>query len=353
MKRTPFYEILVRHGARMVDFAGYEMPVQFSKGIIAEHKAVRERVGLFDVSHMGELFLKGETAFDTIQALCTNDLCGMDIGRVRYTLVTNDNAGIVDDILVYRMGEIEYLLVVNAGNSDKMAAWVSERLLTGTEMENQSANTCQLALQGPCAVDMINEIFLSGNIPEKNYTFTIVELFGERVILSRTGYTGEDGFELYFAPSLAEKVFNLLLETGEKYGLELCGLGARDTLRLEAGMPLYGHEMNEETPANEIGLNFFIKDKSFTAREKLVEPKFKRIGLKLIDRGIAREGAKVYSDGREIGYVSSGTHSPTLGYAIAMARVEIGFTGSTAQIDVRGKMLLAEVVPLPFYKRKK
>lgn len=354
MKYTPFYEKILADGGKMVEFSGYMMPVQFPNGIIFEHKAVRERAGLFDVSHMGEIMLKGSASLAFLQKICTNNMADMPIGRARYSPVTNFSGGIVDDILVYRMSEEVYMLVVNAGNAEKMVAWVNENLIAGADAEDISGKTAQLALQGPKAIDIISTIFESKDIPEKNYTFSVTRLFDSEVILSRTGYTGEDGFEIYCGKEIAERVYDLLKEKGEPFGMALCGLGARDTLRLEAAMPLYGHEMNEETKANEIGLNFFIKmDKEFNGKSALGIPKNKRIGLKLIDKGIARDGAEVYSGEEKIGMVTSGTHSPTLGYAIAMARVRADFDGGEVAVDVRGRRLKAEVTPLPFYKKSK
>lgn len=354
MKKTPFYDKLSEAGARFTEFAGYEMPIQFEMGIIFEHKAVRENVGLFDVSHMGEILLEGNTALDTVQNICTNDMSGMEFGRARYSLVTNEKGGIVDDILVYHVSENRYLLVVNAGNCEKMVNWVKGHLLPGTEMKDISAQTAQLALQGKKAAAMLETIFSPEVIPQKRYTFTVTNLFGEEIILSRTGYTGEDGFEIYCPVSVAERVFDLLMEKGMPFGIELCGLGARDTLRLEAGMPLYGHEMSEDTLADELELDYFIKmNKEFCGKAYLGNPKYKRIGLKIKDRGIAREQNPVYYEGRKIGFVTSGTHSPTLGYPVAMARVEKDFNASEVKVEVRGKFLSAEVVALPFNKRNK
>lgn len=355
MKKTPFFEEMSELGAKMVEFTGYYLPVQFADGIIAEHKAVRETVGLFDVSHMGEILLSGKNAFDTIQALVTNDITNMVDGQARYALMTNEKGGVVDDILVYRFNQELYMLVVNAANCPKDAEWISSHLIGQTDFSNVSAQTAQLALQGRNAISVIKEIFAVEDIPQKNYTFKVTKLFGENIILSRTGYTGEDGFEIYSSTDIAVKVFDLLLEKAKPYGLKLCGLGSRDTLRLEAGMPLYGHEMNEETLATELGLNFFIKmNKNFFIGKKALEdnqPKYKRAGIMLVDRGIAREHAVVFDSDKEIGYVTSGTHSPTLGYPIAMIRVDKDFEGQDLFVEVRGKRLKAKVISLPFYKR--
>lgn len=356
MKLTPFFEKMASSGAKMVEFTGYFLPIQFENtGIIAEHRAVREKAGLFDVSHMGELMLTGKDAFATIQSLITNDITTMKDGQARYTLLPNEKGGIVDDILIYRFNEEKYMLVVNAANCAKDDKWISSRLIGDTVFENISENTAQLAIQGREAEAILREFVTTYNIPEKNYSFKVLILFGEEIIVSRTGYTGEDGFEIYCSDKIAEQVFDLVVEKGKKHDMVLCGLGARDTLRMEAAMPLYGHEMNEDTLATELGLDFFIKfNKDFVGKQALLDnaPACKRIGVKLVDRGIAREQAMVFdSNNKEIGCVTSGTHSPTLGYPIAMLRVDRDFDGAEVYIDVRGKKLKAEVVPTPFYKK--
>lgn len=355
MKKTPFFDKISSLGGKMVEFTGYSLPVQFSEGIISEHKAVREKAGLFDVSHMGEILLKGENAFDTIQNLVANDITSMVDGGARYALMLNENGGVIDDILIYRHNAQSYMLVVNAANCQKDADWVSSHLIGQTEFQNVSENTAQLALQGREAINIIREIFDEESIPQKNYTFKVTKLFDKDIILSRTGYTGEDGFEIYSDNYIAEKIFDLLLQKGKQFGMQLCGLGARDTLRMEASMPLYGHEMNEQTLATEIGLNFFIKMQkdNFIGKKALEQkqPQYKRKGIKLIDRGIARENCLVFDGEKQIGYVTSGTHSPTLGCSIAMIRVNKDFEGQQVQVEVRNRKLKAEIVSLPFYKR--
>lgn len=355
MKKTPFFNKMSSYGGKMVEFTGYLLPIQF-EGIIAEHKAVRETAGLFDVSHMGEILLKGKGAFYTIQNLITNDITTMSDGQAKYTLMTNSKGGIIDDILVYRMNEESYMLVVNAANCQKDADWISSNLKEDTEFQNISEDTAQLALQGRKAIDIIRELVNEEDIPQKNYTFKVSKLFDEDIILSRTGYTGEDGFEIYSSNNIAVKIFDALIEKGQPHGMRLCGLGARDTLRLEAGMPLYGHEMNEDTLATELGLNFFIKmqKEDFIGKKSLElnVPQYKKIGIQLIDRGIAREHSTIYDkNDKEIGYVTSGTHSPTLGYPIAMVRVDKDFDAEELYVEVRNKKLKAKVTPLPFYKR--
>lgn len=358
MKRTPYCGILKEMGGKFVDFAGYDMPVQF-EGILAEHKAVRENVGLFDVSHMGEVLIEGEGALATLQKVFTNNYETLKAGRVRYSLMLNDNGGVVDDVLVYCIKENEtYLVCVNASNADKDFAWISSHLEKNTTAKNLSDDTAQLAVQGPAAINVIGKIFKENDIPDKYYSFKIVDgVFSKKVIVSRTGYTAEDGFEIYCDVSDAKGLFDKVIAAGKDVGLKLCGLGARDTLRLEGAMPLYGHEMNENTLATEIGLDAYIKfDKpSFIGKDALLEqkPAKRRIGIELVDRGIAREHAEVYSGNLKIGEITSGTMSPTLGKSIAMARVDANADLNNLFVDVRGKKLRAEKVELPFYKRNK
>lgn len=356
LKRTPYCEILKEMGGKFVDFAGFDMPVQFS-GILAEHKAVRENVGLFDVSHMGEILFTGAGALSTLQNLLCNDYHNLAEGRVRYSPMLNDEGGVIDDVLVYCINPERYLMCVNASNTDKDYNWIKASLLPNTTVENVSANTAQLAVQGPNAIKVIRKLFKEKDIPVKNYSFTTVDgILNSHVWLSRTGYTAEDGFEIYCNNNDAILMFDKILEAGKEFDMQLCGLGARDTLRLEGAMPLYGHEMNDSTLATEIGLDMFIKmDKlSFIGKEALKTkvPQKQRLGVELIDRGIAREHCEVYAGDRLVGEVTSGTMSPTLGKAIAMVRVDRDLDTPELEIDVRGKRLKAKVVPLPFYKRK-
>ena len=354
-KFTPLYDTHVALGGKIVDFAGFMLPIQYPAGILAEHKAVRAAAGIFDVSHMGEVELEGPGAFDTIQKLFSNDMTGMADGQVCYTLMCNDAGGVVDDVLVYRVSDTKYMVVVNASNCEKDVKWIGGHLGENVTMRDISAETGQIALQGPAAEAILAKVLAPENIPAKNYTFTPDrEISGVKCLVSRTGYTGEDGFEIYAAAVEIARIYGELLVAGTPLGLLPAGLGARDTLRLEAAMPLYGHELTEDFPADEVSLNHFIKHtKDFigSAALKTHTPAHKRIGVKPTDRGIAREGAEVFADGRKIGFVTSGTHSPTLGFPIAMLRVSKDFTGETVKIDVRGRMLKAEVVKMPFYKR--
>lgn len=357
-KRTPLYDAHVRHGGKMVEFGGFELPIQYESGLIAEHNAVRHNAGLFDVSHMGEVEIAGEKAFDALQMLVSNDLTGMKEGECRYTLMLNDKGGIVDDFIIYKFRDDYFWCVVNASNTSKDYDWIVAHLPdSGVTHRNLSENYAQVALQGPKADKILRRLLAEKYIPLLNYTFIDnVPLFDGSCMVSRTGYTGEDGFEIYCSPNDVEKLFEKLLELGKDDGLIPCALGCRDTLRFEAGMPLYGHELRDDYLASEVGLGMFVKmDKGdFIGKKALLETpaKYRRRGVKIVDRGIAREGSTVYDGDRVIGVVSTGTHSPTLGYPIAMVRIEKDFKGDFVTIDVRGRRLRAEFVKTPFYKKQ-
>ncbi|MDL2236910.1 glycine cleavage system aminomethyltransferase GcvT [Christensenellaceae bacterium OttesenSCG-928-K19] len=354
-KRTAFYDKHTEAGGKMVPFAGYTLPVQYKTGILKEHNAVRQQAGLFDVSHMGEFFLEGQDAFQNLNNILTNDFTGLQPGQVRYSPMCYENGGTVDDLLVYKINDEKYLVVVNAANREKDFEWMQKRLTGDVSLRDDSDNVSQLALQGPAAQGILEKIVGEGSIPERYYTFTEQACIGDiPCLISRTGYTGEDGFEIYTGNKHAEALWDILMEAGEEYGLIPCGLGARDTLRLEAGMPLYGHELSPEITPREANLSIFVKlDKPvFTGRDVLAQDrKRKRIGIKLTGKGIAREGAEVYSGEEKLGLVTSGTMSPSLGVAIAMAIVPVEFAGSEVEVDVRGKRIKAEVLKLPFYHK--
>ncbi len=355
MKYTPLYQAHIRHNGKIVEFGGFMLPIYYQEGLIAEHNAVRNKCGLFDVSHMGELELTGKGAFNTIQNLLTNDFNNMQNGECRYSLMCNDNGGIVDDLIVYKFSDVHYLLVVNASNTDKDDAWIQSHLCEETVFKNLSSCYGQLALQGRNAEEILSIIADKDTLPKNHYTFVDnVKVNGTSCLVSKTGYTGEDGFEIYTPTEKTEEIYEKLLEVGQPYGLIPCGLGCRDTLRFEACMPLYGHELNDEYLATEVGLNIFIKlDKDFIGKEALVnkQPKFKRKGVKLLDRGIAREGCLVYdNDGKQIGVVTTGTFSPTFNCALAMVRIEKSYEENEVYIDVRGKKLKAQITKMPFYK---
>ena len=355
-KRTPLYDMHVKYGGQIVDFAGYELPVQYEGlGVIKEHIAVRTQAGLFDVSHMGELVISGENAEAAVNNLITNEVRTMYDGQVKYSLMPNDKGGIVDDVLVYKVSGTCFLLVVNASNVEKDANWVSSRLPEGVSFANISDSVSQLALQGPNSAAIIRKLASEESIPTKYYTFNKdVVVAGKHCLVSRTGYTGEFGYEIYCANEDACYLYEALMEAGKEEGLVPAGLGARDTLRFEAAMPLYGHELGEDIYANETGLGFCIKmaKENFVGKAALEAhaPEYERVGAKLIDRGIARENCPVYLGDEQVGYVTSGTHSPTLGYPVAMLRIKKGIEGQLT-VDVRGRRLKIERVPLPFYSR--
>lgn len=353
-QKTVYYEQHIQAGGKMVPFGGYILPVQYAGGILKEHKAVREGVGLFDVSHMGEILMEGTDALKNINHLVTNNCTGMADGQIRYSPMCYENGGTVDDLLVYKRGENKYLLVVNASNKDKDFEWITKNISGDVKATDVSKDTAQLALQGPLAVPMMKKLAKEEDIPAKYYYFTEnVEVGGVPCLLSRTGYTGELGYEIYCDAKNAAALWDAVCAAGEEFSMEHCGLGCRDTLRLEASMCLYGHELSADITPKEAGVSFFIKmDKEeFIGKEALAAPAArKRIGLKLIDRGIAREGAPVYAGDKQVGHVTSGTSSPTLGCSIAMALVEAEAEGPFC-VEVRGKKLAVEVVPMPFYKR--
>lgn len=356
--KTPLYDCHVACKGKMVPFAGYLLPVQYTD-VIEEHMAVREQAGLFDVSHMGEVFISGPDALANINHLFTNDFTNMQDGRVRYSPMCNEEGGVVDDLIVYRMAADQYLIVVNASNRFKDVEWMKNHLIGEAVLEDVSDSYAQLAIQGPKSRDILSKVTAAGNIPAKYYTFhDNVMVAGAKCLISQTGYTGEHGYEIYCCPEDAPKIWNALLAAGQADGLIPCGLGTRDTLRLEAAMPLYGHEMDETISPLETGLNFGVKleKNEFIGKEALLakgEPQLTRVGLKVTGRGIVREHCKIYQDGREVGESTSGTHCPYLGSAYAMALIDRGFaeTGTQLEAEVRGRKVAVVIVPLPFYKK--
>lgn len=360
-KKTPLYEAHVRHGGKMVPFAGYLLPVQYATGVIGEHMAVRTACGLFDVSHMGEILCEGPDALKNLNRLLTNEYGGMADGQARYSPMCSETGGVVDDLIVYKVREDHYLIVVNASNKDKDFAWMRDHAVGDAVFTDISDSAAQLALQGPKALRILEKLIPEEMIPKKYYTCRFDGVIGGiPCILSRTGYTGEDGFEIYLAAEKAPALWELLLETGKEDGLICCGLGARDTLRLEAAMPLYGHEMNDEITPLEAGLGVFVKMKKedFIGKKALEEkgaPARKRVGLKATGRGILREHLDVFFGSEKVGTTTSGTFCPYLKEAVAMALLDAGHTepGTAVEVDVRGRRVAAEIVPLPFYSRKR
>ena len=359
--KTPLYDIHVEEGGKIVPFAGYFLPVQYGSGVIKEHMAVREACGIFDVSHMGEIMFRGETALDSLNHIMTNDFTDMPVGKVRYSLMCNENGGCVDDLIVYKFDENEYFVVVNAANKDKDYAHISANILPGTEIENISDSLAEIALQGPKAPDILSELVDEASIPKGYYTVVrSADIDGMDCIISRTGYTGELGYEIFTKNENAEKLWRLLRKTGEKYGLIPCGLGARDTLRLEAGMPLYGHETSEEISPLEADLGFGVKlgKAEFIGKDALVargEPQIIRVGLEVTGRGIIREHQDIYCGDEKVGVSTSGTHCPYIGKPVAMALVDKKYSapGAELEADVRGRRITCKVIPYVFYKRAK
>ena len=359
--KTPLYDCHLSGSATIVPFAGYLLPVQYPTGIITEHNAVRQAAGLFDVSHMGEVAFSGSDALKNLNYLLTNDFTSMVDGQVRYSVMCNEQGGCVDDLIVYKINEEKYWVVVNASNRHKDVEWMHANVSGNVVVEDISDSIAQLALQGPLAKEILLQLVSEDDLPTKYYTFhEEVMIGGLKCLISQTGYTGESGYEIYLSHEEAPLLWDILLATGKDKGLIPCGLGARDTLRLEAAMPLYGHEMDDRISPLETGLNFAVKMKKadFIGKKALEErgaPAIKRIGLRITGRGIAREHQDVYADDALIGHTTSGSHAPFLKYPIAMAMVSFDSApvGSQVQIDVRGRRVTAEVVTLPFYKREK
>ncbi len=374
-RKTHLYDCHIRAGGKMVPFAGYLLPVQYDTGVITEHMAVRTEAGLFDVSHMGEVILKGRDALDNVQRLVTNDCGSMYDGQVKYSPMCNESGGVVDDLLVYKKNQEEYLIVVNAANRFKDVEWMKTHLGGEVEFSDVSDEISQLALQGPKAKEILCKLSREEDLPVKYYSFREhVPVGGIDCLISRTGYTGEDGYELYCRNEDAAGLWELLLDAGnydlernakradsqEDYMLIPCGLGARDTLRLEAAMPLYGHEMDDTISPVEMGLGFAVKleKKEFIGKEGILArgtPTRTRVGLNITGRGIAREACPVYKDNQAVGITTSGTHCPYLGRPVAMALMEKAYSepGTLVEVEVRGRRIAAEVVALPFYKRAK
>ena len=358
-RKTPLYETHLREGGKIVPFAGYLLPVQYQTGVIAEHMAVRTACGLFDVSHMGEVTFKGPGALKTLNHLLTNDFTNMRVGRVRYSVMCYEDGGCVDDVIVYKFGEEDYFVVVNASNRFKDVEHMKANLLPDTEFADISDSLAQVALQGPKAPEILSKLLQAEQIPQKYYTaLRGVDICGMECIVSQTGYTGEKGYEIYTAPENAEKLWTVLREAGKEFGLIPCGLGARDTLRLEAAMPLYGHEMDETITPLEAGLDFGVKlaKEEFVGRDALLakgEPQRVRVGLEVTGRGIIREHQDLYQGESKVGQTTSGTFCPYLGKAVAMAMLPRAFAepGTLVEADVRGRRVEAKVIPLPFYKR--
>jgi aminomethyltransferase len=348
-------------GAKMVNFGGWDMPVEYS-GIVSEHLATRTAAGLFDVSHMGEIVIRGPQALGLVQHLTCNDASKLAEGQAQYSGLMTPAGTFVDDLLVHKISEAHYLLCVNAGNQDRDFEYIRSHNRLGAEIENTGPQYSQIAIQGPKALRILERCTRAPIASLKYYRFLFGEVNGVRAMVARTGYTGEDGFEIYFAPEFSEQLWAALLEAGRSEGLLPCGLGARNTLRLEAAMCLYGHELDETTTAWEANLDWICKvDKGdFLGREALVAQKRRGIarilaGFEMQDRLIARDGYPVAIGGRECGRVTSGSPAPFLKKNIGLAYVPVASSaaGTEIQINVRGKEAPARIVPVPFYRRAK
>ncbi|MFA5561522.1 MAG: glycine cleavage system aminomethyltransferase GcvT [Eubacteriales bacterium] len=359
--KTALYDWHVAGGGKMVPFAGYLLPVQYETGIIAEHMAVRTKAGLFDVSHMGEVLYEGKDALVNLNRLLTNDFSNMVCGQVRYSLMCNEQGGVVDDLIVYKYSDVKYMVVVNAANRAKDVRWMQAHAFGEVDIRDISDDMSQIALQGPLSTEILKKITDEQSIPKKYYYFNgDAKIRDVNCIISYTGYTGEVGYEIYMPSQDAPAIWELLLEAGKDLGLLPCGLGARDTLRLEASMPLYGHELDEDITPFEAGLHFAVKMEKDdflgkSALERLGPPKRKRVGLTITGRGIVREHTALYVGTQPVGITTSGTYLPYLGKAVAMALIDNDFAeiNTTVEADVRGRRITAEVTALPFYKIKR
>jgi aminomethyltransferase len=361
MKTTPFTSIHEKLGAKMAEFAGYNMPIEYN-GILTEHLTVCQGVGVFDVSHMGEFWVQGPQSLAFLQNLVSNDVSSMVIGQAQYSCLPNDRGGIVDDLIVYKVTETDYLVVVNASNVEKDWSWFNAHNALGANLENMSDNVAQLAVQGPKAINVLQKLTDIDLSAIPYYHFEVGTLAGvPDMVIANTGYTGAGGFEIYFTPEHSEHVWNAIFQAGAEFGVLPIGLGARDTLRLEMGFCLYGNDIDDTISPIEAGLSWAIKfnpEKQFPSREIFEKQKAKgvvkkRVGLVMVDKGIARHGYSLCdAGGRQIGVVTSGSISPLSRTGIAMGYVETAFAaiGTEIFVDVRGRQLRAEVVKMPFRK---
>jgi aminomethyltransferase len=364
LKKTPLHAAHVALGARMVPFGGWDMPVEYS-GITAEHMAVRREAGLFDVSHMGEVEIAGKGALEAVQHITSNDAAKLQVGQIQYSALTTPDGTFVDDLLVYRLGPSHYLLVVNAGNIEKDVAWITARAreaVPDVAVVDSSDRYALIAIQGPRAQEILQTLTAIDLSAIKYYWFAHGEVAGVRGTVSRTGYTGEDGFEVMVPAATATRVWEALLTAGRPLGLIPAGLGARDTLRLEASMRLCGSDIDETSTVLEADLGWIVgwKKDAFLGREVLHAQKAggvqkKLVGFEMVDRAIARHGHAVFHDDHPVGVVTSGTQTPFLKKAIGMAYVPpaLAAPGTALEIDIRGRRAKAIVVPMPFYKRER
>lgn len=362
-KKTPLYVVHVEAGAKMVEFAGWEMPLQY-RGVLEEHRAVRTRVGLFDVSHMGELEVVGKRALDFVQYVTCNDASRLTPGRAQYSGLMTPRGTFVDDLLVHMLSPERFLLVVNAANKDKDYAYLCAQApaFDDVDVHDRSSDYAQLAIQGPLSEKVLQKL-TSQNLSEiKYYRFVEQEVAGVPAIIARTGYTGEDGFEVYVASGAAVKLWRAIMEAGAEFEIQPCGLGARDTLRFEACMPLYGNDIDDSTTPFEAGLDWIVKLEKgpFLGRDALLHQKAvgikrKLVGFEMVAKGIPRHGYPIFDASKEVGFVTSGTMAPTLGKPLGLGYVpvELVADGSEFFVDIRGQKVPARVIPTPFYRRAK
>ncbi|MBI3610718.1 MAG: glycine cleavage system aminomethyltransferase GcvT [Nitrospirae bacterium] len=363
MKRTPLYDEHKKLGAKIVPFAGWEMPLSYT-GVLEEHRATRSAVGLFDVSHMGRIDLTGHAASDLLDRVATSPVKKLAVGGMQYALVCNEQGGILDDIMICRFGERRYFVCANASNAEKILQWLTKQAagFSGVEVTDRSMDLAQLAVQGPRSRDLMKPLTLADLDRLKLRHCIETKVAGVPMLLSRSGYTGELGYELYLPSDRARDVWEILIKNGAAVGLKPCGLGCRDTLRLEMGYPLYGNDMDETTTPIEASLEFAVdfKKDDFIGREVIIRQKEngasrELVGFELLRRGVPRHGHKIFSDGKEIGIVTSGNHSPSMNKGIGMGYVQTIFAevGGEILIDIRGNAVPAVVVERPFYKKGK
>ncbi len=368
LKITPLYDVHKALKAKFTEFAGWEMPALYKpRGLMEEHRAVRNTCGIFDVSHMGEILISGARALEAVELVTTNNASAVKDWQCQYTLICNEDGGVIDDVVLYRVNAERFMLCVNGANTDKVFKWLDEKIGDIVKVRDASSEYTQLALQGPLAQAILQPHTEADLSEIKYYHFKSTYVCNENVLLSRTGYTGEDGFEIYLEPALTIKVWKVFFDAVRKSKFELlpCGLGARDTLRLEMGFPLYGLELDEDTTPLEAGLGRFVDldrdgESDFIGKAALLKQRDKGIkktlvGFEMTDKGIARGGAKILSSsGAQVGSVTSGTFSPSLERAIGMAYVtsELSEPGTELKIDIRGSERIARIVKRPFYTRK-
>ncbi|HEX9758224.1 MAG TPA: glycine cleavage system aminomethyltransferase GcvT [Nitrospiria bacterium] len=361
MRQTPLFQFHKKAKAKIVGFSGWEMPLSYT-GVLEEHRTVRQAVGLFDISHMGRIWVEGEGAVPFLQKLTSNDVERLSKGRAQYSLVLNERGGIMDDIFVYRKEDNQFLICVNASNTEKIAGWFKEQVQNfPASVNDRTLETGQIALQGPRAEAVLKKVSSYSLASQKLHSFQVDKVAGVQALVARTGYTGEPGVELFLEKADVQKVWDALVSAGKEEGIQPIGLGARDTLRLEMGYCLYGHEIDEETNPLDAGLGWVTKleKPDFMGRDVLLEKKItglqrKLVGFQLVQKGVPRQGCPFYSEGKEVGVVTSGNYSPTLGKGIGMGYVSTSFAepGEELLVEIRGKAVPAEIVDMPFYRKK-